>query len=81
MRILTAIPVYNEAAHIESVLTEVIRYADHILVVDDGSTDRTPELLGQFPQVRVVRHPVNRGYGAGLDTAFRYTVAEGSMAW
>ncbi len=77
MRILTAIPVYNEEAHIEPVLTEVLRYTDHVLAVDDGSTDRTPELLRKFPTVRVVRHERNRGYGAGLDTAFRYTVAEG----
>ena len=77
MRILTAIPVYNEAAHLESVLTEVLRHAEHVLVVDDGSTDRTPELLQRFPSIRVIRHEVNRGYGAGLDSAFRYTVAEG----
>ena len=76
MRILTAIPVYNEEAHLEPVLTEVLRHAEHVLVVDDGSTDRTPELLERFPTIRVLRHEVNRGYGAGLDSAFRYTVAE-----
>ena len=77
MRILTAIPVYNEEAHLEPVLAEVLRFADDILVVDDGSTDRTPDLLRAFPTVRVVRHEKNRGYGAGLDSAFRYTVANG----
>ena len=77
MRVLTAIPVYNEEAHIEPVLTEVLRYASDVLVVDDGSTDRTPELLRGFPNVRVIRHEVNRGYGGGLDSAFRYTVEHG----
>jgi len=77
MRILTAIPVYNEEAHLEPVLAEVLRFADDVLVVDDGSTDRTPALLRGFPSVRVVRHEANRGYGAGLDSAFRYTVAHG----
>jgi len=77
MRILTAIPVYNEEAHLEPVLAEVLRFAADVLVVDDGSTDRTPELLRSFPTVRVIRHEVNRGYGAGLDSAFRYTVAQG----
>ncbi len=77
MRILTAIPVYNEEAHIEPVLTEVLRYAENVLVVDDGSTDRTPALLKNFPRVRVIRHPTNRGYGAGLDSAFRHTVEQG----
>ena len=77
MRILTAIPVYNEEAHLEPVLTEVLRHAEHVLVIDDGSTDRTPELLQRFPAIRVIRHEINRGYGAGLDSAFRHTVAEG----
>lgn len=77
MRILTAIPVYNEEAHLEEVLAEVLRFADNILVVDDGSTDRTPDLLRSFPTVRVVRHEQNRGYGAGLDSAFRHTIANG----
>ena len=77
MRILTAIPVYNEAPHIEPILREVLRYAGDVLVVDDGSTDRTPELLRAFPTVQVIRHPENRGYGAGLQSAFRRTVEGG----
>lgn len=74
MRILTAIPVHNEEAHLESVLTEVLRYSEDVLVVDDGSTDRTPELLGKFPTVQVIRHPKNLGYGAGLRSAFARTL-------
>jgi dolichol-phosphate mannosyltransferase len=77
MRLLTAIPVYNEDAHLEPVLREVLRFAGDVLVVDDGSTDRTPDLLRSFPEVRTIRHPVNRGYGAGLRSAFDFTLAEG----
>lgn len=73
MRILTAIPVYNEESHIEPILTEVLRHTSDVLVVDDGSTDGTPDRLAAFPSVAVVRHPRNRGYGAGLRTAFDYT--------
>ncbi len=61
MRMLTAIPVYNEEAHLEPVLAEVLRYAGDVLVVDDGSTDRTPDLLRKFPQVQVIRHPTKSG--------------------
>lgn len=71
MPLLTAIPVYNEARHIEPILREVLRYAEDVLVVDDGSTDATPGILAGFPEVQVIRHPVNRGYGAGLQSAFR----------
>src|SRR5215210_7393292 len=77
MRLLTAIPVYNEEAHLEPVLTEVLRHAADVLVVDDGSTDGTPERLRRFPQVQVIRHPRNRGYGAGLRSAFRHALDGG----
>src|SRR5262245_37439513 len=78
MRLLTAIPVYNEEAHLEPVLAEVLRHAPgDVLVVDDGSTDRTPALLARFPRVQVIRHPRNRGYGAGLRSAFRRTIEGG----
>lgn len=74
MRFLTAIPVHDEEKYLEGVLREVALYVEDILVVDDGSTDRTPELLGRFPAVQVVRHPRNLGYGAGLRTAFQQAI-------
>jgi glycosyltransferase involved in cell wall biosynthesis len=42
-----------------------------IIVVDDGSSDRTGEIVGrEFPDVRLIQHPVNRGYGAAIKTGF-----------
>jgi glycosyltransferase involved in cell wall biosynthesis len=76
-RVLTALPVYNEAAHVPDVLREVRRFADDVLVVDDGSTDGTHERLADFPDVAVVRHEPNRGYGAAVRTAFEYAVEHG----
>jgi glycosyltransferase involved in cell wall biosynthesis len=73
-RFLTALPVYNEAAHVGPVLDEVARYAKDILVVDDGSTDGTSQLLAARGDIRVIRHQSNRGYGAALKTAFDYAV-------
>jgi len=70
MKVLTAIPVYNEEKHLLSVLAEVRRYTPDILVIDDGSTDRTPQLLASQQDLIVVNHPANRGYGAALSTAF-----------
>src|SRR5947209_8012543 len=74
MRWLTAIPIYNEAAHIHGVLGEVRRYSPEILVVNDGSTDDTPKLLEREAGVRVVTHSKNSGYGAALSSAFAYTL-------
>lgn len=76
-RWLTAIPVYNEAAHVRAVLAEVRKYSPDILVVDDGSTDGTSDLLDGEPGVQRVTHPTNRGYGAAVATAFRYAVERG----
>ena len=75
MRWLTAIPVYNEAAHIRGVLAEVRRYCPEILVVNDGSTDDTSRLLEQESGLRVVTHARNSGYGAALISAFGYALA------
>ena len=74
-RFLTALPVYNEAAHVERVLDEVLRITPDVLVVDDGSSDGTAEILAGRRDIRVVRHPANAGYGAALATAFRETLA------
>ena len=73
-RVLTALPVYNEARHVTAVLDEVVKSADDVLVVDDGSTDGTRQLLDARNDVIVVSHEQNRGYGAALKTAFDYAV-------
>jgi glycosyltransferase involved in cell wall biosynthesis len=77
MRVLTAIPVYNEERHVERVLDEVRRYAEDILVVNDGSTDRTGELLARQKGLRLITHPHNQGYGAALRSAFDFALQSG----
>lgn len=74
---LAALPVFNEVGYVGQILDEVKRYADQIVVIDDGSTDGTSELLDRRDDIQVLRHPENRGYGAALRTAFEYTAAEG----
>jgi dolichol-phosphate mannosyltransferase len=75
MRWLVAIPVYNEAAHVRGVLDQVRRFTSDIVVVDDGSTDQTPDILSREPGLRVVTHRPNRGYGAALASAFKTFLA------
>ncbi|MFP4144961.1 MAG: glycosyltransferase family 2 protein [Phycisphaeraceae bacterium] len=76
MRILVAIPVYNEQQYVDQVLGEVQRYADDILVIDDGSSDETPSKLAK-QQVDVIRHARNRGYGRSIRDAFRWAQCYG----
>jgi glycosyltransferase involved in cell wall biosynthesis len=74
IRVLTALPVYNEASHVDPVLSEVARYASDILVVDDGSNDGTSDQLRARQDITCIRHETNRGYGAALKTAFDYAI-------
>ena len=76
-RILTALPVFNEQQHILGVLDEVRHYADDILVVDDGSSDRTAKLLATQTDLQIVTHEINQGYGAALKSAFYYGIEQG----
>jgi len=70
-RALVALPVYNEAAHVSGVLDEALCHGHEVLVVDDGSTDGTSELLA------VITHGRNRGYGQALRSAFAFASGGG----
>jgi glycosyltransferase involved in cell wall biosynthesis len=75
IRSLTALPVYNERAHVEGVLAGALSYSREVLVVDDGSTDGTGELLAARSDIQLVQHERNRGYGAALLSAFQFAIA------
>ncbi|MBE3583460.1 MAG: glycosyltransferase family 2 protein [Limnochordaceae bacterium] len=75
---LVIIPVYNEAASVQRVLARAREcFAGPILAVDDGSTDGTGRLLSQVPDIVVLRHTTNRGYGASLRDGFAYAQSQG----
>jgi glycosyltransferase involved in cell wall biosynthesis len=66
-------PVYNEADRLAAALEETLAvaypFSYEVVVVDDGSTDRTPEILREFarrPEVRALRREPNAGKGAAL---------------
>ena len=68
------IPCYNESATVQEVVKEVLSspYTNEVVIVDDGSTDGTRELLATFddPRVRVLLQPFNQGKGAALRRGF-----------
>ena len=71
-KLLLAIPVFNEAKYVCDVLAMAKRHCREILVIDDGSTDRTPEILARENGVHVLTHPENRGYGKSVADAFDF---------
>jgi glycosyltransferase involved in cell wall biosynthesis len=78
MRLLIAIPVFNESKYVAGVLANVRRYHRQILVIDDGSTDSTADVLNALAEpVQVIRHHENRGYGQSLIDAFAFAAREG----
>jgi glycosyltransferase involved in cell wall biosynthesis len=66
------IPAFNEQSSIGVVLDSLREWRDRaqVIVIDDGSTDRTAEIAQQYA-MRVIRHPINKGYGAALKTGIR----------
>ncbi len=80
MRTLVAMPVFNEERYVAGVLRQIARFASDVLVIDDGSTDATPQILAGapvLPGLRVIRHHENRGYGQSLIDSFDFAAAEG----
>lgn len=67
--VLVGIPAYNEADAIGDIVREARRHADDVLVVDDGSDDRTVA-AARDAGATVLEHEKNRGYGAALQTLF-----------
>lgn len=73
MKLSIIVPVYNEEKTVSDVLSRLLRLPMHkeVLVVDDGSTDRTRSILADWPgkSFDVMRHPTRRGKGAAIHTA------------
>lgn len=76
-RIFVVIAAYNEAPVIASVVAHVKRVGCCAVVVDDGSTDTTGAVAAEAGGV-VVRHPINLGQGAGLQTGIEFALREGA---
>lgn len=68
--VVACLPAYDEEEHIAKVILGVRRYVDHVIVCDDGSGDATME-IAEALGATVVRHDVNRGYGASIVSLFR----------
>jgi glycosyltransferase involved in cell wall biosynthesis len=71
------IPTYNNGQTLGTVIRDVSKYTSHIIIVNDGSTDATPELLKDFPQYDIVSYMPNKGKGMALREGMRYALEKG----
>jgi hypothetical protein len=71
--VIVAIPAYDEENTIAKVILQAQRYADRVIVCDDGSNDLTAEIAERLG-AEVVRHECNMGYGAALQSMFRRAI-------
>jgi len=73
MSILVCIPAYNEGKVIDGVIKKCFKFADHVVVCDDGSTDDTYE-VADAAGAHVIRHSTNIGKGEALRTLFKFAL-------
>jgi len=72
------IAAYNEGPRLGHTLTAVCQCCPNVVVVDDGSRDDTAEIAARHP-VWVLRHPINRGQGAALQTGIDFALRKGAQ--
>lgn len=76
-KVCVLVPTYNNEQSLEKILLDVLAYTDQVIVINDGSTDSTPQLLNKFPLIDQVSYTSNQGKGFALRQGFKRAVATG----
>lgn len=71
------IPTYNNAGTVAGVVQDVLSYTSHVIIVNDGSTDNTQEILSTFSSAIVVNYQPNKGKGRALQIGFEEAAKNG----
>ena len=71
------IPAYNEEKNIANIIKKTKKYVQNVVIVDDGSKDKTKEITGKLGAI-VLRHVINLGKGAALKTGCDFAVKNGA---
>ena len=76
-KVCVIIPTYNNAGTLAKVISDVLMFTTHIIVVNDGSTDGTSEILVNYPQLDVISYSKNKGKGFALKRGFALAKEKG----
>src|SRR5690606_18590404 len=71
------IPTYNNEKTLSRVLNKTLEFTSNIIVVNDGSTDSTAQILAGYPQITLINQPKNMGKGMALRAGFRKALDQG----
>jgi glycosyltransferase involved in cell wall biosynthesis len=71
LKVCVLVPTYNNDQTLHQVICEISLYTSNIIVVNDGSTDNTFNILQAFPHIELISYPHNRGKGHALKVGFR----------
>tara|TARA_R110002049_G_scaffold1687_14_gene12837 strand:- start:824 stop:2020 length:1197 start_codon:yes stop_codon:yes gene_type:complete len=72
LRCCVIIPTYNNHKTLKRVIDGVLDYADDVILINDGSTDTTPQILSAYPHLKQIHVPKNKGKGNALRLGFKY---------
>lgn len=75
LKVCVIIPTYNNANTLKRVIDSVLPYTSNLILVNDGSTDGTKELLKKYPELLQIHHPKNSGKGMALRHGFQKAIA------
>lgn len=75
--VFIVVAAYNEATVVRDTVSEVLTVYPQVIVVDDGSSDGTARAVADLP-IHLLRHPINRGAGAALQTGLTYALSQGA---
>ena len=64
------VPTYNNAGSLEKILNEILKYTQHVIVINDGSSDETQAILENYDNIKIVANKENQGKGVALQKGF-----------
>lgn len=76
-KVCVIVPTYNNSTTVADVVTKTLQYCANVIVVNDGSTDKTQHFLKEIPNIELISYPVNQGKGYALKTGFARAIEMG----